>query len=584
MRGREATARALDPRDRVLGAALLRWTAPLFAGLPPPSPLEADAARQQAGRIVAARLALACARERLVDATLVGGALVLGAGPALPLARVRPLELHVADVVADRDPLLDDPLALWAHVAPSLALVPAVIDRVALELLDGTRNLALALLAVGWRARLWQRDPTDVRTLDGEHVAVLGHPWHPMTKTRLGLRTSEVLRHAPEWLARAPIVAIDVPRPLARVSGSWDDVADEIVGRPPVGFVRLPVHLAQWHRLARLGDTVAPLQSRGIVAEGRALLSVRTVALPRSTWQLKLALDVLTTSARRVVSPMSVANAPAVTALLERIAAADPIARGQPPLEVLGEPAAAGLDPRAWGDTARQLGAIARDASTLAAAPAMVCAALGDRWPDGTSGLDRLAADCPLADPKARGRALVRAYVDGLVPPVLRLLVAHGVALEVHLQNTLVRWDGRTPARFVVRDLGGIRLHRGRLAAAGHAIVLDPASFIVTDDLDEVVGKLAHALVHAHLAAVFGWVDETFGVPEAESWTVLAETMAGLLARWSAEPGLREACARDRATLFAPMCRAKALLRMRIEDKSSEYDYVELANPLARAT
>ncbi|HET6585180.1 MAG TPA: IucA/IucC family protein, partial [Nannocystaceae bacterium] len=531
---------------------------------------------------VAARLALACSRERLIDATLEHGALRLGRGPTLPLSRVRALELHTPELTADRDPLLEDPLALWHALAPTLGLAPAVIERVASELADGAHNLALALVAVHWRRRLADRDPHDARVCDGEHVVVEGHPWHPMTKTRLGLRTSEVLRHAPEWLADVPLVAVDVPRALARTSGPWIETVAPIVGHPPAGLVRIPVHLAQWRRIAGVADLAAPLTNRGPVARARALLSVRTVAVPGSPLHLKLALDVHTTSARRIVSPMSVANGAPVTALLERIAARDPVARGEPALVVLGERAAAGLDPTAFGDAARQLGAIARDAHELARAPAMVCAALGDRWPDGTRGLERLAARGP-GDPRERATTLVHAYIGGLVPPVLRMLVAHGVALEVHLQNTLVRSDGRCGLRFVVRDLGGIRLHRGRLAAAGHEITLDPASFITTDDLDELVGKLAHTLVHAHMAAFFGWVHDAFGVAEAEGWAALRATIAALLQRWSAEPGLAAACAHDRAALFARRCRAKALLSMRIHDRSSDYDWVELDNPLAEA-
>lgn len=556
-----------------------RWVVPLFSGCDAPTPAFVAAACIRARRSVAARLALACARERIVGATLQANSLVLEDGIALPLARVRALELHTPDLDADRHPALEDPIALWSSIAVRLAIADDARARVAAELADGVRNLALALVAVQWRRSLAERAPTDPRVVDSEHLVVEGHPWHPMAKTRLGLRTSEVLRHAPEWLADAPMVAVDVPEPLARVSGPWADVVARIVGRAPAGFVRIPVHAAQWRRVARLG--VGALRSGGVVAHGRALLSVRTVDVPHSGLHLKLALDVQTTSARRIVSPMSVANAPSVTSLLARIASRDPIARGEPELVVLGEPAAAGLDPAAFGPDARRIGAIAREAAALAGEPAYVCASLGDRWPDGTLVIERLAAWFQ-GNRHTAGRALVRSYMNGLVPPVLRMLVAHGVALEVHLQNTLVRWGRGAPARFVVRDLGGIRLHRGRLAAAGHSIELDPASFVITDDLDEVVGKLVHSLVHAHLSTLFGWVEDVFGVESGENWRYLGSLVSSLLDRWSKdEPALAGACAHDRAALFVPRCRAKALLRMRIDDRSSDYEYVDLANPLA---
>lgn len=558
--------------------AATRWVAPLFSPHAPPALAIVAAACKRARRIVAARVALACARERIVDATLQGDSLVLAEGLALPLARRRALELHVPDLEIERDPVLDDPLALWSSIAVRLGVPDDARARVAAELADGVDNLALALVAVHWRRELAELAPADPRVVDGEHVVVEGHPWHPMAKTRLGLRTSEVLRHAPEWLADAPIVAVDVPEPVARVSGPWADTIAPVVGRASTGFVRIPVHAAQWRRVAGLGG--GALQPRGVVAHGRALLSVRTVDVPDSGLHLKLALDVHTTSARRTVSPMSVANGACVTALLARIAHRDPIARGEPELVVMGEPAAAGLDPAAFGDDARRVGAIARDAAALGGEPAYVCASLGDRWPDGTVVIERLA-EWFQGSPRTAGRALARSYMKGLVPPVLRMLVAHGIALEVHLQNTLVRWSRGAPARFVVRDLGGIRLHRGRLAAAGHSIDLDPSSFIVTDDLDEVVGKFVHSLVHAHMSTLFGWVEDVFGVDADENWSHLESLMSSLLERWSAEePALAAACDHTRVTLFAPRCRAKALLRMRIDDRSSDYEYVELDNPL----
>ena len=44
---------------------------------------------------------------------------------------------------------------------------------------------------------------------------------------------------------------------------------------------------------------------------------------------------------------------------------------------------------------------------------------------------------------------------------------------------------------------------------------------------------------------------------------------------------LPRACADDRAALFAPRCRMKALLSMRIHERSSDYEYTDVANVLA---
>ncbi|HWB81055.1 MAG TPA: IucA/IucC family protein [Nannocystaceae bacterium] len=532
----------------------------------------------RARRIIAARLVLALARERLIDAQLEGGALAIANGPALPLRRVRALELHAPELDGDRDPLLDDPLRSWTALAARLALSDDVVRRIAIELADGVPRLALAL----WIVELRAREPASLLRLraappqrDGEDLVAIGHPWHPMTKMRLGLSWTENLRYAPELLARAPIAALDVPRALARISGDAIARLAPTFGTATGDRVRVPVHAAQLRRLStRLPADVwrALAIVPGPPVHARALLSLRTAAIADEPLHVKLALDVHTTSARRIVSPMSVANGPKISALLAAIARADPLtAQG---IDVMSEPGAIGLEPAVVGDVAGQLGAIVRDASMCD--DAIVCAALGEIDHDGAPVIDRL-----LARYGGDGLAMLRDYVGVLVPPSLRLWTAHGLALELHLQNVLVRVADGRPLGFLVRDLGGIRIHGPRLARAGHALALDPASFIATDDESAGASKLAHSLVHAHLAAVIGVLADRCGLDESAAWAIVRDAIAACLQTWSIVPALGDACAFDRAHLLAARVQAKALLRMRIEDRSSAYRFVELANPIA---
>jgi hypothetical protein len=56
----------------------------------------------------------------------------------------------------------------------------------------------------------------------------------------------------------------------------------------------------------------------------------------------------------------------------------------------------------------------------------------------------------------------------------------------------------------------------------------------------------------------------------------------GCLAAWAqAQPQLAEACAQDRAVLLAPVVQAKALLRMRIDERISDYAYTRVSGPFA---
>ncbi len=533
--------------------------------------IDAAALWRAANRELSARLVLAAAREELVASRIDADILEVPTLGRLPLRRRFALGLHAAALDQGGAAWLDDTAAVWRRLADTLGCDAATAARVGEELADGCDHLAHALLAA--RHRPTRRDD-DPRSWDAEHFITLGHPWHPMVKTRLGLGWADNIRLAPELCARAEIVTVELDAGRVRRLGDLDALAR-------VGFdargpsVRLPVLAAQWRRLPpALRNTLRRVDAPPQV--GRSLASLRTVALDGHGVHLKLALDVLTTSAKRTVSPMSVANATVVSALVEQVQREDPRAAGA--LALMREVAAAGLDPADAGDDARQLGVIVRDATALDAA-CLVCAALGEPDADGVPFVRRLVAGYPGDDP-TRADAMFADYLALLVPPMLRLWTAHGIALEGHLQNTLVRVARGRPAGFLVRDLGGIRLHRARLGAAGHRVALDPASFILTDDGDEAADKWVHAVVHAHLAGVLRVLVDTFDYDEGRGWARVAAVIEGCLGAWTAEPTLHAACEADRAHLFAPRVRGKALLRMRIADRSSEYSYVALDNPL----
>ncbi|MCA9694442.1 MAG: hypothetical protein KC636_33000, partial [Myxococcales bacterium] len=243
-----------------------------------------------------------------------------------------------------------------------------------------------------------------------------------------------------------------------------------------------------------------------------------------------------------------------------------------------------------FGDAAAQLGVIVREhpgplARALAGddATIWVCAALGERRSDRDEPRCVALCDGYSGDAASRGAAMLRDYVELLAPPLLRLLCAHGVALEAHLQNSLVVFAGGRPRGFVLRDLGGVRLHGPRLARAGHAIELADGSFIATNSAEELRDKLAHVLFHAHLAAVFDWTAQATGADPRAAWAYTRQLVHERLGAWAADPELRADCLADREALLAPRVRAKALLRMRLTGASSDYDYTEVANALAPA-
>jgi siderophore synthetase component len=99
--------------------------------------------------------------------------------------------------------------------------------------------------------------------------------------------------------------------------------------------------------------------------------------------------------------------------------------------------------------------------------------------------------------------------VAAVIPPLLH----NGVAFEAHPQNTLLRLSrsALTPTGFVLRDLGGLRVHPATLAAStttttsgpgsgsGSEFAFLPGHCVVTSTREDAANKLYHTLVHNHL-------------------------------------------------------------------------------------
>ncbi|ELY51032.1 IucA/IucC family protein [Natronococcus jeotgali DSM 18795] len=175
-------------------------------------------------------------------------------------------------------------------------------------------------------------------------------------------------------------------------------------------------------------------------------------------------------------------------------------------------------------------------------------------------------------------------YVAVVVPEQLRLLSAYGVALESHLQNSLIVFDGPEPVATLVRDLGGIRILRSRLAERGLAVDPYPDSDVDAADETALYRKLYYALFQNHLAELVATVARETPVDERDCWTLVRErcdrTFEGLRAEGAAPSARLD---RDRAALLEQPTAHKALTAMRLRGKRHEYVTSEISNPLSAA-
>ena len=483
----------------------------------------------QAADTVGRRLRAALVREKLTPVTPGGRA-------------------HAFDRVEYPHAGAADPVELLAGIDDS---------SFAAEIRNAVVNLAVAL------ARFSPGTPgpdADHEAIRLERLAVAGHNLHPCGRTRLGWDTGDLLAHDLEaGRTRVRLLAVRDDHHLG------DDLGARLaLGAAPPGYRVQPVHAWQ-HDLvtARYPHLFADGVLRRLDGHLDAVptAALRTLLLPGTGHYLKVSLDIQVTSTRRSISVASTRNGPALSRLLHRLVADDPDGDR---LLLMAETAGAAVP----AGSGRDLSAIVRDGLTGRLADGER-AVPGSALPavDPATGATVLAG---LVDAYGHGPAgWLTEYTRLLLPPLLRL-ATRGVALEAHLQNCLPTFVGGRPHRLALRDFAGLRLHPGRLAAAGHTLELWPGSVVGTDDEQVLRAKLGYTALQAHLGELVIRLGESHALAEDAAWRIVRDVVD---ATYDAIGGHR-----DHAALTAPQVPHKALVRMRLAGSGDLH--VPVANPL----
>ncbi|UWG46596.1 Siderophore synthetase component [Halanaeroarchaeum sp. HSR-CO] len=502
------------------------------------------------------------------------------------------------------------------------------------EVAESVANLALAHLAATVQGRtVTATEPgagaaaiadgihAASRSAAFERIVTDGHPFHPSAKIRHGMSAADGLAYAAEFTGQIDVRFVGIRRDVARETRAtgarrfterlfetFDGLRDALAAAVPgsaADYAVVPVHPWQYYHTVqeRYADqrrdgrvVVLPEYSRPATPQ----LNLRTVVPFEADDQtgtpphVKLAIDVQTTNVVRTLSPNAVTNGPQITDLLRAVVDRASFER----LGLLDEPAATGYfapgGPHREGpdyDDARHLAGLLRESpeshplvttgTTPIVAASLPATVPGTDRPLVVSLVDRLARATETTSRADAARAFLTAYADVVIPDQLELLTRYGIALESHLQNSLIVVDEGRPIATLVRDFGGIRVHADRLADHGLGIDPYPDSDVDADDEADLHRKLYYALYQNHLAEVIATLAHETDVEEATLWEIVRErterTFAAL--RTAGVPTAR--VDRDEAALFAEESVHKALTAMRLQGKRHEYVTSRVANPLA---
>jgi siderophore synthetase component len=538
------------------------------------------AALPRAGDVVSRRLVAALAQES------IGGLLSDRAGDRvrLPHGSVS-AHRYAFDRVELTAPVTDEPAELLAdltgHAGPlAVELTDAVVKLALAYARDNAPNPATAL------AEMNGRDADDqVAWL--ERLGVDGHNLHPCGRTRLGWSIADCLDHDLESGAtEVRFVAVDRRYHQGQDVGALLGAAYPGIPAAPPGYVVQPVHAWQLREavIPRYGDLIAAGALRPLDVEPVSVVptaALRTVLLPAglgaARHYCKLSLDIQVTSTRRSVSVASTQNGPVLSALLSRLLADEP---GVVPLAEI-----AGAAVTASGGRERDLAAIVRTGLTGRLSPGEVAVpgtALGPllgqllaRFSATSGGIGVGAIGLG-----GVGLAFLRAYAQVLLPPLLRLAARYGVALEAHLQNSILTFVDGVPCRLVMRDFAGLRVHRPRLVRQIGPTPLWPGSVVVTDEVDVMRAKLGYTALQAHLGELIVRLVHGFGVDEAAAWRTVGEVLHEAYEPLRSDPLTSAQAGADHAFFTAATVPHKALVRMRLAGGTGGDMYLPVSNPL----
>ena len=142
-----------------------------------------------------------------------------------------------------------------------------------------------------------------------------------------------------------------------------------------------------------------------------------------------------------------------------------------------------------------------------------------------------------------------------LIPP----LIKNGVTFEAHAQNVLARFDIATKELqgFVVRDLGGLRIHPPTLReSTGVDFQFLDGHVVAVMTLEEILPKFYHTFVHCHLQRLIRLLGMHYN---GLGWEMVRKYMADVIP--VEHPAWR--------SWMGPACKtvdSKCLMRMRMCD------------------
>ncbi|BBH53555.1 IucA/IucC family protein [Fluviispira sanaruensis] len=467
-----------------------------------------------------------------------------------------------------------------------------------------------------------EKDPNFSPMAFYEQCVIKGHPLHPGAKTRMGLNLEELIAYSPEWRKIVPLKLLAVHKDYCKVTlQEFTHFRDLILADYPnfsnkilleaeknkidfQNYELIPVHPWQFKHTIKVlyqkylnEKIIVPLNSIEIPA--RSLVSFRSFA-PENTGKIKrhhikTAINILTTSDVRTISPRSTQSGPLISQILKTIQLSLPdylCGKFKIQGEVSGiyfEESSELVDSIVRDSLGRNLSCLMRENPEKFLSGNEICmpaAALLEISPISeksilTELIEQFAKTENHSSFYIAALEFFKKYISISIPSLLTLMSKYGISLEAHLQNSTPVFKKGVPHCLLVRDFADIRISQERLEKQNYFLNLTIKNSLIFCKNDSYLHKnIFYSFFQSHIGEIIIALRKEFNIDEKILWNYVKELCQNTFAELKKDPIIAEQVGKDEKFLFQENIQLKALTRMRLKGELTEYYFVNIANPI----
>lgn len=439
-----------------------------------------------------------------------------------------------------------------------------------------------------------------------EQWCINGHLIHPTPKSKQGLSIDDLVKYSPEAKKYFKLELVAVRRDLSIYNCnndmSYDDYMKTILKSDYEklkdtfkdyhlsweDYYIIPVH--PWQYSYILNNNIEILNNKvltdkdlfkiksDINIEGKALVSFRSLFLKGIGMFIKLPMEVQITSSRRHLSTRASHHAVYISKILSTIKQNNGVSSK---FEFENENVSVHIS--------KYIGAIYRESInylTGGNSIVMPVAAFYENSPvnHGKTILEDLVDLYAKANNFAcideAVTSFFEKYVKLMTDDVVRLMTVYGIALEAHLQNSIIVLKNFSPEKVIIRDGEAINICLDRLKVDFPDHKFFPDSWNVIDGPKDCQKVIMHSLITSNIGQLIYYICYRYNMDEKILWSIVKNILK-LNFQEIKETKYSANAVEDESYLFSDYINSKSLFKMKIENKGgNEFLYVRLHNPL----